>query len=84
MWTLLPVLFKHIVINLANSMGIPFSKRILYNISVLTMLCGSVTMAWCIQIVDGGYGLQIWRVSGITLNKQLWAADKGWSSSLVG
>jgi hypothetical protein len=34
------------------------------------------------QVVNGGYGLQIWRVVVNILNKQLWTADKGWSSSL--
>jgi hypothetical protein len=34
------------------------------------------------QVVDGGDGLQIWRVTANILNKQTWMADKGWSSSL--
>jgi hypothetical protein len=33
-------------------------------------------------VVDGGDGLQIWRVAANILNKQLWTADKGCSSSL--
>jgi hypothetical protein len=32
------------------------------------------------QFADGGEGLQIWRVDVNILNKQLWTADKGWSS----
>jgi hypothetical protein len=32
-------------------------------------------------VVDGGDGLQIWRVAAGVLNKQSWTADKGWSSS---
>jgi hypothetical protein len=34
------------------------------------------------QVADGGDSLQIWRVGENILNKQLWTADKGWSSSL--
>jgi hypothetical protein len=34
------------------------------------------------QVVDGGNGLQIWRVAGNILNKHSRTADKGWSSSL--
>jgi hypothetical protein len=33
------------------------------------------------QVVDGGEGLQIWRIAVNILNK-LRTADKGWSSSL--
>jgi hypothetical protein len=29
------------------------------------------------QVVDGGYGLQIWKVAMNILNKQLQTADKG-------
>jgi hypothetical protein len=29
------------------------------------------------EVVDGGDGLQIWRMAGNTLNKQLWTANKG-------
>jgi hypothetical protein len=36
----------------------------------------------CPQVVDGGEGLQVWRVAANTLNKQSQTADKGWSSSL--
>jgi len=36
----------------------------------------------CHQVLDRGYGLQIWRVAVNTLNKQLQTAEKGWSSSL--
>jgi hypothetical protein len=36
----------------------------------------------CPWIVDGVYGLQIWRVAMNTLNKQFWTADKGWFPSL--
>jgi len=36
----------------------------------------------CPQVMDGGYGHQIWRVNANVLNKQLWTANKGWSSSL--
>jgi hypothetical protein len=44
------------------------------------LLSGSlVTKAWCIE---GGDSLQIWRVAVSTL-KQLQAASKEWSSSLV-
>jgi hypothetical protein len=35
------------------------------------------------QVVDGGDGLQIWRVAANILNKQWLTADKGRSSSLV-
>jgi hypothetical protein len=43
------------------------------------MLGGSlVTMAWCIlRFVDGGDGIQIWRVVANILNKQLRTANKG-------
>jgi hypothetical protein len=34
------------------------------------------------QVADGGDGLQICRVAANILNKQLQAADRGWSSSL--
>jgi hypothetical protein len=34
------------------------------------------------QVVDGGDGLQIWRVAANILNKQSLTADKVWSSSL--
>jgi hypothetical protein len=34
------------------------------------------------KVVDGGEGLQIWRVATNILNKQSRTADKGWSSSL--
>jgi hypothetical protein len=34
------------------------------------------------QVVDGGDGLQIWRVATTILNKQSQTADYGWSSSL--
>jgi len=34
------------------------------------------------QVVDGGDGLQIWRVAVNILNKQPQITDKGWSSSL--
>jgi hypothetical protein len=37
----------------------------------------------CPQVVDGGDGLQIWKVAVNILNKQSWRADKGWSPSLV-
>jgi hypothetical protein len=33
------------------------------------------------QVADGGDTLQVWRVAANILNKQLRAADKGWSSS---
>jgi hypothetical protein len=33
------------------------------------------------QVVDGGDGLQIWRITVIILNKQPWTADNGWSFS---
>jgi hypothetical protein len=36
------------------------------------------------QVVDGGDGLQIWRVAANVLNKQSRTADRGWSSSLGG
>jgi hypothetical protein len=32
------------------------------------------------QVVDGGDGLQIWRVGVNIFSYQLWTADKGWSS----
>jgi hypothetical protein len=34
------------------------------------------------QVVDGGEGLEIWRIAADILNKQLWTADRGRSSSL--
>jgi hypothetical protein len=34
------------------------------------------------QVVDGGEGLQIWRVAANILHKQLHVAYKGWSSNL--
>jgi hypothetical protein len=34
------------------------------------------------QVADGGDSLQFWKVAANMLNKQLRAADKGWSSSL--
>jgi hypothetical protein len=34
------------------------------------------------QVVDGGDGLQIWRIAANILNKKSWTADKGWSSGL--
>jgi len=36
------------------------------------------------QVADGGNGLKVWRVAANILNKQLWTAAKGWSSSLGG
>jgi hypothetical protein len=33
-------------------------------------------------VVDGGDGFQMWRVAADVLNRQLWPADKGYSSSL--
>jgi hypothetical protein len=36
----------------------------------------------CPQVVDGGQGLQVWRVAANILNKQSRTADKGWPSSL--
>jgi hypothetical protein len=35
----------------------------------------------CPQVAVGGDALQVWRVAANVLNKQLWTADKGWSSS---
>jgi hypothetical protein len=32
------------------------------------------------QVMDGGDGLQIWRVAGITTIKQSRTAKRGWSS----
>jgi hypothetical protein len=34
------------------------------------------------QVVDGRDGLQLWRLAVNILNKQSWAYNKGWSSSL--
>jgi hypothetical protein len=34
------------------------------------------------KVVDGGNGLQIWRVAANILNKQSRMAEKGWPSSL--
>jgi hypothetical protein len=34
------------------------------------------------RVADGGDGLQIWKVAGYILNKQLRTAVKGWSSNL--
>ena len=39
-----------------------------------------VTMT-CPLIAERGDDLQIWRVAANILNKQLWMADKGWSSN---
>jgi hypothetical protein len=33
-----------------------------------------------VQVVDGGYDLQLWRVSANALNNQWRIANKGWSS----
>jgi len=30
-------------------------------------------------VADGGDGLQVWMVTANILNKQSWAANKGWS-----
>jgi hypothetical protein len=38
-------------------------------------------MVWP-SVVDGGDGLQIWKIAANILRKQLWIADKGWSSCL--
>jgi hypothetical protein len=38
----------------------------------------------CPQAVDGGDGLQTWRIAANILNKQSWAADEGWSCLEVG
>jgi hypothetical protein len=35
-----------------------------------------------LRVTDGGDGFQLWRVAANILNKQSWAANKGWSSSL--
>ena len=44
-----------------------------------------VTTAWHIPwVVDGGVGLQIWRLAVNIFNKQSWTADQEWSSSLRG
>jgi hypothetical protein len=34
------------------------------------------------RVAKGGNGFQLWRVAANVLNKQKWAADKGWPSSL--
>jgi hypothetical protein len=34
------------------------------------------------QFVDGGRGLQIWRIAAKILNEQVWTAGKGWYSML--
>jgi hypothetical protein len=34
------------------------------------------------QVADGENGLEVWRVATDILNKEPWAAGKGWSSSL--
>jgi hypothetical protein len=34
------------------------------------------------RVADGGNGFQLWKVAANKLNKQTWATDKGWSSSL--
>jgi hypothetical protein len=36
----------------------------------------------CPQVVDGGDGLQIWRIAVNILNKQSQTANRWWSSSL--
>ena len=42
-----------------------------------------VTTAWRVPwVVDGGVGLQIWRLAANILNKQSWTAGQEWSSSL--
>jgi hypothetical protein len=35
------------------------------------------------QVVGGGDSPHIWRVAANTLNKQLWTADRVWSTSLM-
>ena len=42
----------------------------------------SVTTAWPVLRLRMEERPRIWRVDAKILNKQLWAADKGWSSSL--
>jgi hypothetical protein len=46
------------------------------------MLGGSITTAWRVlrSRIEGQ--LPAWRLAANTLNKQPWAADKGWSTSL--
>jgi hypothetical protein len=34
------------------------------------------------EVVDGGEGLQIWRVAANILNKQPQTSDRGWSSNV--
>jgi hypothetical protein len=48
-----------------------------------SMLGGSLdTMAWHVLRLWMEEVLWVWRVAANILNKQLWTADKGWSSSL--
>ena len=61
------------------------SKHIVYQ--VLDFLNVSrwvpVTTAWCLPwVADRVVGLQIWRLAANILNKQSWATDQEWSSSL--
>jgi len=42
-----------------------------------------VTMSWCVLRVQMKEWPPIWKVAANILNKQLWTASKGWSSSLV-
>jgi hypothetical protein len=53
---------------------------LLYNVHVKWVLYHH-SMVWP-QVVDGGYGLQIWRIAVNILNKQSWTAERGWPSSL--
>jgi hypothetical protein len=52
---------------------------LLYNVHVKWVLCHH-SMVWP-QVVDGGDGLQIWRIAVNILNKQSWTAERGWPSS---
>jgi len=36
----------------------------------------------CLQVADGGYSLQIWRIAANIFNKQSDTAFKGWSPRL--
>jgi hypothetical protein len=37
-----------------------------------------------LRVADGGDGLQMWRVVANILTKQLWIANKGWTTSFRG
>jgi hypothetical protein len=62
----------------------------MFHLSFWNMLCFISHVKWVPchhsmvrpQVVDGGDGLQIWRLAANILNKQSRTAERGWSSSL--